>query len=188
MADGFITLDPMSGGDKIDSESLLVAATQVFRERIQVAGAADTEIARVDDAPLTTGAMGLGVRRITDRSAITSLFSAQAINATTFAVSGKEEVDEYLKAILFIEVLRSSTPPDALKITPQYSDDDGTTWFDDIEKTVELTDMTAIPTSGGYRFIIKLDLLGRDFQLRLDGENTDGSKTFTVTATAEFIK
>lgn len=48
--------------------------------------------------------------------------------------------------------------------------------------------MTAVPTSVGYNFVMKLDLLGRDFILRLDGENTDGTKTFTVDATVEFIK
>lgn len=112
MANGFIELDAMSGGDKIDAETLTVASSTVFRERIQVAGSLDTEIAKVLAVPIATDAFGLGVRRITDRSSIVSLFSAQAINATTFAVSAKNEVDQYLKAMIYVSVIRSATPPD----------------------------------------------------------------------------
>lgn len=188
MADGFITLDPMSGGDKIDAESLTVASTQVYRERVQVAGAADTEISRVDDAPLATNAFGLGVRRITDRSSIATLFSAQAINATPTAQSSNQDVDQYLKARLYVNVQRSAAEPDRLIIRPQFSDDGGTDYFDDEAQTIELTDMTQIPTSGGYEFSFVIENLGRDFRLELEGVNTDATHTFTVTVTAEFFK
>jgi hypothetical protein len=188
MANGYIELDAMSGGDKIDAETLTVASTTVLRERVQIAGEADTEIARVDDAPLGTAVFGLGVRRITDRSSIASLFTSQAINATPTAQSSNQDVDPYLKAILYVEVIRSSAPADKLIIRPQYSDDGGTTYYDAEDQTVELSDMTKIPTSVGYRFTMELPYLGRDFRLELEGVNTDATHTFTVTVTAEFIK
>ncbi len=48
MADSFTQVPPDSTGDKIDTEQLTVNAQTVERQRIQIAGTADTDIAPVD--------------------------------------------------------------------------------------------------------------------------------------------
>lgn len=48
MADAFTQVPPDSTGDKIDTEELTVGANTVNRQRVQIAGAAATDIAPVD--------------------------------------------------------------------------------------------------------------------------------------------
>jgi hypothetical protein len=47
MTDAFIQVAPDSTGKKVDNEELTVGANTVERQRIEVAGAAAAEIARV---------------------------------------------------------------------------------------------------------------------------------------------
>lgn len=78
MADSFVELNTGTGGDKLDSEQLTVAATTVKRERTQLAGALDTEITRVLATDPAAADHGLVVRA----SALDSPQSSTASVAT----------------------------------------------------------------------------------------------------------
>lgn len=62
MADGYIQVAPDSTGKKVDNESLTVGANTVLRQRVQVAGAADVEIARVMNSDPFSTTYGLATR------------------------------------------------------------------------------------------------------------------------------
>ena len=62
MADDNVGMPDEGPGPKVDTESLLVAAVTVHRERHQFAGKADTEIAEVRNTDPTPGDHGLVVR------------------------------------------------------------------------------------------------------------------------------
>lgn len=49
MANGFVQVPPDSNGKRLDTEELTVAALTVQRERMQITGALDVEIARILD-------------------------------------------------------------------------------------------------------------------------------------------
>lgn len=67
MADSTVRVnEPAAGGKLVDNESLTVGANAVQRQRIQVAGAAATEIARVTDVSPPPGSMALAVREVED--------------------------------------------------------------------------------------------------------------------------
>jgi hypothetical protein len=188
MSNGVITLDPMSGGVDIDAESLLVDSNPVLRERVEITGAAELEIAAVKAAAIAADSYGLGVRPIIGRSAITALHTAQVLDdSPTEADSSTQAVDQYREAILYVHVVRSSSPAEKLRIVPQYSDDDGTTWFTAEDQVREISDMTIIPTSGGYYITLHLPILGRDCRLKIQGIGTTSTQTFTVTVTTEYI-
>lgn len=63
MANGTIAVSEGSGKN-LDTEELTVSATTVQRERVQLAGAADTEIARVQNSAVAGTEYGLVVRPI----------------------------------------------------------------------------------------------------------------------------
>ena len=89
MADNFVGVDEPATIDKrLDTESLLVGGTEVHRERIQIAGDADTEIAEVADSPLDSTGLGLAARFIVDRREIAGLSFSQTLGAlASFATS-----------------------------------------------------------------------------------------------------
>jgi hypothetical protein len=190
MADGFVELDVMSGGDKIDAESLTVAATPVLRERVQLAGVADTEIARVDDVPLATNLFGLGVRRIMDRSSIFTLHSAVTIdNSPSSDSASLVDVSLYREVLLYIALQRSAAPPTKFILAPEFSDDGGTDWFEDRDNLFEFTDMQEVAESPNFlRLFHRVPIIGRDFRTTISGEGLDATHAFTVTVTAEAIK
>lgn len=63
MADSFIQVPVDDAGKKVDTEQLTVGANTVHRERVQVVGAADTEIARVVDTDPAAADFALVVRQ-----------------------------------------------------------------------------------------------------------------------------
>lgn len=184
MANGFIELAAQSGGQKVDSESLTVEAENVDRQRGQIAGAADVEIARVSNAVLANNAYGLGVREITQRSAIQSLHAAQVLdNAPTFANSSLLDVSAYTLAAIYLNIAIANNPT-SLQVIHQFSDDAGTTWFDYKDLDRLFTDMSLTPILVCYQ----IPLIGGDFRLRIVGKDTTASDTLTVTASAELYK
>lgn len=185
MGDGYVELDPMSGGDKIDSESLNVSGTPVLRERTRMAGALEAELAAVKAAAIAVASYGLGVREIVSRGTITAMQSAVTLNAVADDQSAKVDCSAYRKANIWVSVARSASPPDKLILRMQYSDDDGTTWYTAEEQVREVTDMGLVPTSGGYRFVYEIPILGPDMRMEVEGVGTDGTHTFTVTTKHE---
>lgn len=185
MADGYVELDSMSGGDKIDAESLSVAGTPVLRERTRMAGALDVELAAVKAAAIAAASYGLGVRDIVSRGTITAMQSAVTLNATPDDQSAKVDCSAYRKANIWISVARSVSPPEKLILRMQYSDDDGTTWYTAEEQVKEIADMGLVPTSGGYRIVYEVTILGPDMRMEVEGVGTDGTHTFTVTTKHE---
>ena len=85
MADAYLILpdDTSNTGKKLDAESLTVSAQTVYRERLQIAGAADTEIARVTDAEPGASDMGVAVRLVPPSTAVP--ISHSSLGATTDA-------------------------------------------------------------------------------------------------------
>lgn len=188
MADSFVTLDVMTGGDKIDAESLTVAATPVKRERVQLAGSADVEIARVSNAPLVLGDYGLATRRIIDRAAFATLHSNITIDdAPLFDNATLVDVQSYTDALLYLSITRSVAPPTKFILTPEFSDDAGTTWFTDDSQAMEFTDWTKIVNAADYDVVRRIKLWGRDFRTVMTGEGLDATHTITATITAEWL-
>ena len=62
MADAWIGLPADGVGKKLDAETLSVSAVTVLRERLQISGATDVEIANVKDTDPAASAYGLIVR------------------------------------------------------------------------------------------------------------------------------
>ena len=189
MANSFVRLDSMSGGDAIDSESLTVDATPVKRERVQIAGAADVEIARVDNAPFVLGDYGLAVRRIIDRaSAFSTLHSNITIdNAPLFDNAALQDVQSYTDAMLYMSITRSAAAPTKFILTPEFSDDAGTTWFTDPSQAMEFSDWTKIVNGADYDVVQRIKLWGRDFRTVMSGEGLDVTHSITATITAEWL-
>ena len=189
MADSFVTLDVMTGGDKIDAESLTVAATPVKRERVQIAGAADVEIARVDNAPFVLGDYGLATRRIIDRAAaLTTLHTNITIDdSPLFDNSALQDVQSYTDALLYLSITRSTVAPNKFTLTPEFSDDAGTTWFTDDAQAMEFSDWTLIVNGSDYDVVRRIKLWGRDMRTVMTGEALDATHTITATVVAEWL-
>lgn len=189
MANSFVRLDIMSGGDAIDAESLTVDATPVKRERVQIAGASDVEIARVSNAPFVLGDYGLAVRRIIDRAAaLTTLHTNITINnSPEFDESSLQDVQSYTDALLYLSITRSSDPPDKFTLTPEFSDDAGTTWFTDDAQAMEFSDWSLIVNGSDYDVVRRIKLWGRDMRTVMTGENLDATHAITATIVAEWL-
>lgn len=184
MSDGFIELAVQAGGAKVDSESLSVSGNNVDRQRGQIAGAADVEISRVSNAVLANNAYGLGVREITQRSAVQSLHAAQVLsNSPTNANSSLLDVSAYTLAAIYLDIAIANNPT-SLTVIHQFSDDAGTTWYDYKDLDRLFSDMSVTPILVCYQ----IPLIGGDFRLRIVGEDTAASDTLTVTAGAELYK
>jgi hypothetical protein len=179
----------MTGGDAIDAESLTVAATPVKRERVQIAGATDVEIARVSNAPFVLGDYGLATRRIIDRAtALTTLHANITIdNAPLFDNSALQDVDSYTDAMLYLSITRSAAPPTKFILTPEFSDDAGTTWFTDDAQAMEFSDWTKIVNGSDYDVVRRIKLWGRDMRTVMTGEGLDATHTITATIVAEWL-
>lgn len=82
MADANIPVGaPTSTSQRLDAEQLTVGADTVVRERMQIAGAAATEIARVTGTDPPSGAQGLVTREAGPRQPVTDLLTATALAA-----------------------------------------------------------------------------------------------------------
>lgn len=69
MADGTVGVRQTPGADRlIDNEAITVPGDSVYRQRIQVGGAALGELAGVSDRPLASGIHGLATRPVADRT------------------------------------------------------------------------------------------------------------------------
>lgn len=184
MSDGFIELAVQAGGKKVDTENLSVSGFNVERQRGQIAGALDVEISRVSNAVLANNAYGLGVREITQRSAITALHTAQVLDATPVdANSALVDVSGYTLAAIYLDVAIANNPT-SLEVIHQFSDDAGTTWFDYKDLDRLFTDMSVTPILVCYQ----IPLIGGDFRLRIVGAGVGPSDTLTVNASTELYK
>lgn len=77
--------NPTTIDTRLDAESLTVSAVVVARERLQIAGAADVEIARVKNAFPAVGDYGLVVRPLSEPVEVTYLTSAGRTTTQTQA-------------------------------------------------------------------------------------------------------
>ncbi len=185
MSNSFVELAVQSGGDKLDMELLTIASQNVKRQRGQVTGALEAEIAAVKNAVIANNEYGLGTREIMARTTPASVFSAQALNATQFANSSKITTETYRWCNFFVEIQRAGAPVGAFKIIPQFSDDDGTTYFEARNWVITFVDTTEFPTSGNLELCYQIPILGPDMRFRIEAEGTDGTNTITVTMTQE---
>lgn len=102
MANGTLGFQNPSSEDKLlDTTSLTVAAQTVHRERIQVAGGADVELADVKAASPASGAYGLVVRDVVAPDMKTALDAIQtAVQTIDNMISGSEgQVDVVTSAL-----------------------------------------------------------------------------------------
>lgn len=185
MANSFITLNAGSGGPQLDTELLTVASQQVHRERNQVAGVNDDDIATVNAAAPATSEHGLSVRKLLNRSTVQTFQSSVTLNATTFNNSASFDSSPYERALVYIDSTISAGSPTELRVRAQFSDDGGTTWHNlDDEPWGDLT----FP-AGAFPILIckELRVMGRLIRFRVEGVGTDGSNTIDVTITAEFM-
>lgn len=183
MANSFITLNLGSGGPKIDTEQLTVAAQVVHRERNQVAGVNDNDIATVNDVPPATSEHGLTSRKVVNRSTVQTFQSAVVLNATTFNNSSSFDSSPYRAALVFVDAVITAGAPTELRLRAQFSDDAGTTWHNyEDDGWGEMTWVSGFPILQARR----LPEIGRLIRFRIEGQ-TDGSNTYTVTITAEFM-
>lgn len=97
MADSYIQLPPQSTGEKMDTEEITVGANDVHRERIQVAGAGDTDIAAVDatnglDVDVTRSALPTGAATSAKQDTAAAILTTIDTDTGTIAgaVSGTE--------------------------------------------------------------------------------------------------
>lgn len=186
MADGYIELDDMTGGDKIDAESLSVSGTPVLRERTQIAGALEAEIAAVKAAAIANDAYGVGMRHVVSRGTITVMQNAVVLDdSPTSDQSSLVDCSAYRKANIWVSLVRSASPPTKLILRLKFSDDSGTTWYTAEDLLREITDMSVVPTSGGYRIVYEVPILGPDLAMEVEGVGTTATETFTVTTKVE---
>jgi hypothetical protein len=91
MSDAVIQIPPDSTGKKLDAEELTVGANTVYRERIQISGAADTDIAPVD------GTAGLKVDLGSDNDVVLGAEAAEggALPSTFVVVAGDDGTDTH---------------------------------------------------------------------------------------------
>ncbi len=185
MANSFITLNVGSGGPQLDTELLTVSSQQVHRERNQVAGVNDDDIATVNDTPPATSEHGLSTRKVVNRSTVQSFQASVVINATTFDNSASFDSSPYKEALVFVDATVSAGAPTELRLRAQFSDDAGVTW-----KNYEDDGWGEMTWSAGIFPVLqarRLPFLGRLIRFRVEGVGTDGSNTFTVTIDAEFL-
>ena len=184
MANSFITLNLGTGGPKMDTELLTVAAQLVHRERNQVAGVNDNDIASVNDVAPVQTEHGLSTRKLVNRSTVQTFQSAVVLNVTTFNNSSNFDSSPYRAALVFVDAVISAGTPTELRLRAQFSDDAGTTWHNyEDDGWGEMTWTAGFPILQARR----LPEIGRLIRFRIEGTGTDGSNTFTVTITAEFI-
>lgn len=184
MANSFITLNLGSGGPQMDTELLTVAAQLVHRERNQIAGVNDDDIATVDAAAPATSEHGLSTRKVVNRSTVQTFQSAVVLNATTFNNSSSFDSSPYRAALVFVDAIISAGAPTELRLRAQFSDDAGTTWHNyEDDGWGEMTWTSGFPILQARR----LPEMGRLMRFRVEGTGTDVSNTFTVTITAEFL-
>ena len=81
MADGYIQVPPDSTGKRLDAESLTVSGLTVHRERDQISGRADTEIADVRNSDPALSDHGLVTRAIDVVEPITDTLSSSSLSA-----------------------------------------------------------------------------------------------------------
>jgi hypothetical protein len=185
MSNSFVELAVQSGGDKLDMELLTIASQNVKRQRGQVTGGLELEIAAVKNAPMASNLYGLGTREITGRATIASVFSAQVLNATQFANSSAIDTDAYRVCNFFLNVIRTANPTGEFKIVPQFSDDNGTDWFEARDFVITFIDLTEFPTSVGKNLCYQIPILAPDMRFRIEASDTDGTNTLTVTMSQE---
>lgn len=187
MSDGFIEITT-GAGLKIDAESLTVASENVFRERSQVAGASALEIARVlNDFPSIAG-YALAVRRSMQREAMATLIATTTLDdSPTFVNSANLVTDDYRAVLVYLEAQASASPPTALKFITEFSDDDGTTYYQFDPLTFQIAGNEIPDTPDFYRRAYLIPTLGRDSRFRLDGIDTDATRTFSVELRGEYV-
>lgn len=110
MADGFIRVPPDDTGKRIDTEQLTVAATTVQRERQQITGAADVEIARVLNTDPAAADYALTTRELGPVSPQTSTGSVTVVSAGSTGSVDSTQIGSGLTGKLLGFVAAGSVP------------------------------------------------------------------------------
>lgn len=185
MSNSFVELAIQSGGDKLDMEVLTISSQNVKRQRGQITGSLEAQIARVHNGVLAADQYGLGTREIVGRATVAPVFSSQVLNATQFAESSGIDSEDYRVCNFFVNLIRVGAPTGTFRIIPQFSDDGGTDWFEARDFVIQFADTSEIPTSVGLNLCYQIPILAPDMRFRVEATGTDGTNTITVTLTQE---
>ncbi len=110
MADGFIRLPADGPGKRCDTEDLTVSALSVHRQRHQVSGALDVEIARVLATDPAAGDYGLATREIGPVSPQDSTASVAVVGAGSTGSVDSTQIGSGLTGKLLGFVAAGSVP------------------------------------------------------------------------------
>lgn len=172
-------------GDQLDTELVTVSTVNVLRQRIQIAGLDPLARAVVENGGIAIDAYGLGVRLISNRSALQTFVSAEVFNNTKSQDLSSVEFacGPYKRAILYCDVAITNNPT-ALNIGFEFADvfssPTANDWHLHLAERVRVTDFSI------QRFALELSSPGRLARTRLDAEGVDATNTITATITAEF--
>lgn len=120
------------------------------------------------------------------RSALVTLLDAVLFNdALTSDQSDGRDVKRFRYFTLYLDIDSASTPTD-VRFIVEFSPDGGTTWHEYRQGLFASLYYEDQDTASGLQVCFSGECAGRTFRLRAVATGTDATKTFTVTAKAEF--
>ncbi len=128
-----------------------------------------------------------GVQKHVRRSqTIQNLISALVFNNTTTTDNSVQvDTDNEENFTLYLDIDSTLTPTD-IQFIPQFSNDNGTTWFDYKQDQFVALFYEDVNTASGLTECLSGKCVGRDFRLRTVATGTDATNFFTVSVDVEF--
>lgn len=121
------------------------------------------------------------------RLAITNLFSATRIDdSPTSANSSAIATDPYRYGMMYVYIDSTGVSTQTIKILPQFSNDNGTTWYSYKGTPLGNIEYEDVDTASGLYESFPITYVGCDFRVRLEGTNTTAANYFDVTIDVEF--
>ena len=118
---------------------------------------------------------------------IETLVTARVFNDVLTALnSAALDTHNRRRFLLFLNIDSANTPTD-IQFIPQFSDDDGVTWFDYKQGLFASLFFEDLDTAPGITECFSGECAGRLFRLRVVATGTTAPNTFTVTARVSFL-
>lgn len=122
-----------------------------------------------------------------NRSRVHDFVTGEVFNNTqTEFLSNPLQMDSFLRMRIYLSVVAANAGAKTLNIQPQYSDDEGVTWFGDETAPFNALDydQTDIATSESYAG----ETGGRLIRFKVTAAGTTATETFTVSVSGEFYE
>ncbi len=121
-----------------------------------------------------------------ERSALETSIDAITLDDDPTEVNGSAfACGSFRHFTLYLDIDSTATPT-TLQIIVQFSDDDGTTWYDHLQGLFASLFYEDTVVASGVKEIFTGDCVGRKMRVRAVGVGTTSSNKFIITAKVEF--